>query len=126
VQRDQVRFTTGGKTYEYRGYLGAADALLIKQHAGLTASSLFTGLVMGDPGALVALVFLAKRQSGETVAWAEVVQSLDGEDDLHALIASIEPIVDSEPAPATKAERKTSTRKSKATESPVDAASSTD
>lgn len=106
MQRDQVRFTTGGQTYEYRGYLGAADALLIKQHAGLTASALFTGLVMGDPAALVALVFLAKRQAGETVTWTEVVEQLDGEDDLHALIASIEPIVDEPPAPARKVDKK--------------------
>jgi hypothetical protein len=97
--RDQFRFVVAGTKYEYKGYLSAADALLIKKHAGLTALELFNGLATGDPGAVVGIVFLAKRQSGERVTWDEVVDQIDGEDDLLSVIASFESI-DVETAPA--------------------------
>jgi hypothetical protein len=90
--RTQFRFELGGTKYEYKGYLSAADALLIKANTGLTALSLFTALPMGDPGAMVALVFLAKRQAGERVTWDDVVAQIDGDDDLWALLDTLEPI----------------------------------
>lgn len=99
--RTQFRFELGGTTYEYKGYLSAADALLIKANTGLTALSLFTALPTGDPGAMVALVFLAKRQAGERVTWDEVVAQIDGDDDLWALLDSLEPIAAAE-EPAQK------------------------
>lgn len=97
--RTQYRFELGGTTYEYKGYISAADALLIKQHAGLTVLQMFMGLPMGDPGAMVGLVFITKRQAGEKVTWDEVVEQIDGDDDLFALLGSMEPIeADEEPA----------------------------
>lgn len=101
--RDQFRFTVAGTKYEYKGYLSAADALLIKKHAGLTALELFTGLATGDPGAVVGIVFVAKRQAGEKVTWDEVVEQIDGEDDLLSVIGSFEAIeTDTAPAQARK------------------------
>lgn len=98
--RDQFRFVVAGTKYEYKGYLSAADALLIKKHAGLTALDLFDGLSVGDPGAVVGIVFITKRQAGERATWDEVVAQIDGEDDLLAVIASFESI-DVDTAPAT-------------------------
>jgi hypothetical protein len=99
-----------GTKYEYKGYLSAADALLIKKHAGLTALELFGGLGVGDPGSVIGIVFLAKRQCGERVTWDEVVAQIDGEDDLLALIASFESI-EADTAPATVKEEKPRSRK---------------
>lgn len=108
--RDQFRFVVAGTKYEYKGYLSAADALLIKKHAGMTAMELFEGLVVGDPGSVIGIVFLAKRQCGERVTWDEVVAQIDGEDDLLALIASFEAI-EEDAAPATVKEEKPQSRK---------------
>jgi hypothetical protein len=104
--RTQFRFELGGVKYEYKGYLSAADAILIKQNTGLTALSLFQALPMGDAGAIVALVFLAKRQAGERVTWDEVVDQIDGDDDLWALLDTLEPI-NADEAPAQKVEPET-------------------
>ena len=107
--RSPCRFELGGKTYEYRGYLSAADALLLKQHAGFGSLEWVAALQMGDPGALVGLVLITLRQSGERVTWDEVVDRIDGDDDVWALLASVEPITADgepaekvEPAPAAK------------------------
>lgn len=102
--RNQYRFELDGKTYEYKGYLSAADALLVKQHTGLTIVQMFTTLQYGDPGALVALVFITKRQAGERVTWDDVVDQIDGNDDVFALLDSMEPIAAPE-EPAQKVEQ---------------------
>ena len=109
--RTQYRFELGGTTYEYKGYISAADALLIKQHAGLTVLQMFMGLPMGDPGAMVGLVFITKRQAGEKVTWDEVVEQIDGDDDLFALLGSMEPI-EADEEPAQKVEPKVTTAES--------------
>lgn len=107
MERTQFRFTVGGQDYKYLGYLGAADALLIKQHAGLSLMGFLGGVMTADPAALVALVFLAKRQAGERVTWDEVVTQLDGEDDLMALVETLRPIEDGDKRPAEKARKRT-------------------
>jgi hypothetical protein len=111
--RDQFRFVVAGTKYEYKGYLSAADALLVKKHAGLTALEMFQGLELGDPGALVGIVFVTKRQCGERITWDEVVDQIDGEDDLLAVMNSFEAI-DTEPAPAVVKGAKPQTRKAEA------------
>jgi hypothetical protein len=104
--RNQYRFELGGTTYEYKGYLSAADALLVKQHTGLTIVQMLTTLQYGDPGALVALVFITKRQAGERVTWDEVVAQIDGNDDVFALLDSMKPIeAPEEPAQKVEAEK---------------------
>lgn len=108
--RDQFRFVVAGTKYEYKGYLSAADALLIKKHAGMTALELLSGLELGDPGSVVGIVFVAKRQCGERVTWDEVVDQIDGENDLLSVIASFEPL-DTETAPATAKNEKSQARK---------------
>lgn len=110
--RSQYRFTLGGKTYEYRGHLSAADALLIKRHTGMTTLEMFAGLTVADPAAMVGVVFLAKRQAGERVTWDEVVEQIDGDDDIWALLDSMEPIAAEPPAKAP-AEKSTRSRAKK-------------
>lgn len=106
MQRDQWQFEFGGQEYRYLGYLGAADALLIKRHAGLSITTFFNGILVGDPAALVAVVFLAKRQAGESVTWDELIEQMDGENDLLALVDTIKPIRTEATEPAQKTERK--------------------
>lgn len=101
--RSQFRFQLGGQTYEYKGHLGAADALLVKQHAGMGALEMFATLGLGDPAAMVALVFITLRQTGERVTWDDVVARIDGDDDIWALLDSMEPIKAAE-EPAAKVE----------------------
>jgi hypothetical protein len=108
--RTQYRFELGGTTYEYKGHISAADALLIKQHAGMTVLEMFMGLPMGDPGALIGLVLITKRQAGEKVTWDEVVEQIDGENDLFALLGSMEPIEAPE-EPAQKVASKKAAKK---------------
>jgi hypothetical protein len=103
--RTQCRFTLGDQTYEYHGHLSAADALLIRQHAGLSSLEWAAALQMGDVAALVGLVLITKRQAGERVTWDEVVESISGDDDVWSLFASVEPLAVEE-APARKVGRK--------------------
>lgn len=115
--RSPCRFELGGTKYEYRGYLSAADALLLKQHAGLSSLEWVAALQMGDPGALVGLVFITLRQSGERITWDEVVERIDGEDDVWALLASVEPIKTAE-GPAAKVDEEPPARKTRAKKEP--------
>lgn len=101
--RTQYRFELGAETYEYKGHMSAADALLIKQHTGMTVLEFFMGLPAGDISALIALVLITKRQAGEKVTWDEVVEQIDGDDDVFALLGSVEPI-ESPEEPAQKVE----------------------
>jgi hypothetical protein len=103
MDRTTISFEAAGRKYTYGGYLGAADALLVKKHAGMSALEMFSGIFTGDPGSLVALVFLAKRQAGERITWDETVALLDGEDDLMALVASMSSPEDEAPAEEEKA-----------------------
>lgn len=107
MQRDQWRFVFDGQEYAYLGYIGAADALLIKQHAGLSVLGFLGGIVTADPGALVAMVFLAKRQAGEDVVWDELVEQMTGENDLMALVNSVVPLAPADAKPARKTRSKT-------------------
>lgn len=92
--RPRWRFKFDGADYRYEGYVGAPDAILLKQHAGLGVLSLFQGIGVGDPAALVGMVFLARRHAGENVTWPELVEAMVGENDLVALVNSMEPITD--------------------------------
>lgn len=100
-ERPRIRFVFDGRKYEYHGYVGAPDALLLKKHAGLTVLGFMQGIILSDPGALVGLVFIAKRHVGERVEWDELVESMVGENDLSALIETIERIPD-EPEPVAE------------------------
>lgn len=100
MQRDHFRFTFDGTQYEYHGYVGAPDAILLKQHAGLSVLSFLQGITQGDADALVGLVFMAKRHVGELVLWDELVEQMVGENDLLALVESIETVDDTPAEPA--------------------------
>lgn len=100
--RPRWRFRFNGADYRYEGYVGAPDAILLKQHAGLGVRGFFEGVTAGDPGSLIGLVFLAKRHAGENVTWPELVESMVGENDLLALVNSMEPISDEKPAEAAE------------------------
>jgi hypothetical protein len=82
IIRPHWRFPFGGTVYEWHGHVGGVDALLIKDKADLTPVSLYAGVLTGEPYAIVALVFLAKRQAGEKVTWEELLEQFEGDDDV--------------------------------------------
>lgn len=86
VTRPHYRFPHAGKTYEWTGHVGGADALLLHQHAGIKGpADLYAGILAGHAAAMMGMVFLARRQAGERITWPELVASFEGDDDLWAL-----------------------------------------
>lgn len=68
-----LKFTIEGRTYEYdEAMMLVKEARLIKKHAGYGLVSMANGLKDGDPDALVAMIFLAKRRAGEMVRWQDL------------------------------------------------------
>lgn len=114
MQRSQWRFTFDGTEYTYHGYVGAPDAILLKKHAGLGVLSFWQGIIDGDPGALVGLVFIAKRHAGETVAWDDLVEAMVEDNDLIALVSSIRPVDDDAPVEAPVEQKTRAARKRQA------------
>ncbi len=85
VVRPHYRFPFGGNDYEWRGHVGGADGLLLHQHAGIKGpADLYAGILSGHTAALIALVFLAKRQAGERITWDVLLAQFEGDDDLWA------------------------------------------
>lgn len=69
-----IAFTLKGERYEFdEEHLPITDAMRIKEATGLTVRGFLTGLREYDPHAVVALVWLAKRRSGERVTFDDVV-----------------------------------------------------
>lgn len=129
--RPQWRFKFNDKTYEYRGYVGAPDAILLHKHTGLGVLGFLNGLATAgaanaDPSCLVGMVFLAKRHAGEDVLWTDLVESMVGEADLLALVQSITDITgedsraekpasgEAQPEPEPTVEKPTKVRKTPA------------
>jgi hypothetical protein len=95
-----IKFGLGDTQYEYDdGTMTVAEARIIKKHAGMGLRSWAMALQDMDPDALVGLVFLAKRRSGEAVRW----QDLDNLDIAAiSIVDATEDDVDADPpAPAT-------------------------
>lgn len=94
-----IKFGLGGTEYEYDDTtMTVAEARIIKKHTAMGLRSWAMGLQDMDPDALVGLVFLAKRRSGEAVRW----QDLDSMDIAAISIVAAEDVDDADPpAPAT-------------------------
>lgn len=94
-----IKFGLGDTEYEYDDTtMTVAEARIIKKHTAMGLRSWAMGLQDMDPDALVGLVFLAKRRSGEAVRW----QDLDSMDIAAISIVPAEDEDDADPpAPAT-------------------------
>lgn len=67
-----LRFRASGYEYEYdETSMLVSEARLIKKHAGFGLTGFSEGLRAGDPDALVAMLFLAKRRSGVACRWQD-------------------------------------------------------
>lgn len=83
-----IRFTVEGTKYELDIMrLMNTEAILIKKMTGLTIQGMYEGMDKGDPEALTALVWLAKKRAGEPVKFQElefdtfeVAQSLEADE----------------------------------------------
>lgn len=72
-----MKFRIEGEDLEFEeDTLTVAEARLIKKHTGMGLKSFAEGSKDGDPDALVAIVFLAKRRAGQAVRWQDL-DSLD-------------------------------------------------
>ncbi|HEY3261365.1 MAG TPA: hypothetical protein VGJ95_14040 [Pseudonocardiaceae bacterium] len=68
-----MKIVVEGKPYEWdEAELTIADFRTIKQSCGMTPKAFAMALDEGDPDALAALVFLAKRKAGEQVNYADL------------------------------------------------------
>lgn len=68
-----LKFTIEDRVYEYdETSMFVKEARLIKKHAGFGLIGMAQGLRDGDPDALVAMVFLAKRRAGEMIRWQDL------------------------------------------------------
>jgi hypothetical protein len=68
-----LKFTIEGRTYDYdETSMPVKEARLIKKHTGFGIVTMANGLREGDPDALVAMIFLAKRRAGEVVRWQDL------------------------------------------------------
>lgn len=67
-----INFKLDGQDYEFdESKMIVAEAREIKKHAGLGLIAFGQGLREGDPDALVALMFLAKRRAGIACRWKD-------------------------------------------------------
>lgn len=103
----------GDKEYEFEDdKLLVKDARLIKKLTGMGLKSFSEGIKDGDPDALCAMVFLAKRKAGEAVQWKDLdeldlatIQSLDDENEEEEegdKAASADPTVTGESTPESE------------------------
>lgn len=68
-----MKFRVEGEDYEFdESTLTVAEARLIKKHTGMGLKSFAESSKDGDPDALVAIVFLAKRRANEAVRWQDL------------------------------------------------------
>lgn len=67
-----LRFRVEGQEYEYdETRMLVSEARLIKKNAGFGLTGFSEGLRNGDPDALVAMLYLAKRRSGVACRWQD-------------------------------------------------------
>lgn len=67
-----IRFKMDGQEYEFdETKMLVHEARLIKEHAKLGLLGFGQGLREGDPDAIVALLFLAKRRAGIACRWKD-------------------------------------------------------
>lgn len=67
-----LRFRAGDQEYDYdETSMLVSEARIIKKHAGFGLTGFAEGLRNGDPDALVAMLFLAKRRSGVACRWQD-------------------------------------------------------
>lgn len=67
-----LRFVLDGTKYEYDDTtLTVKEARVIKKNTGFGLVTWAQGLQIGDPDALVAMVWLAKTRAGEAVRWQD-------------------------------------------------------
>ena len=68
-----MKLIVQGKDYEFdENRLTVAEARIIKKYAGLGIAELSDGLEKGDPDAICAFIFLAKKRAGEACRWHDL------------------------------------------------------
>ncbi|MCI3277528.1 hypothetical protein [Streptomyces cylindrosporus] len=88
-----IKLTVEGQVYEFDDQkMLVAEAREIKTLTGLTVPKLFAGIDDGDADAIAALVFLAKKRTGETLRFSD----LDTLDLADVNLDVVQPPVDTE------------------------------
>lgn len=81
-----MKIRIGDEVYPFEGNtMLVSETRLVKKHTGMGLRQLQDGMQNGDPDALVAMLFLAKRRAGVAVRWQDFdefdLASIDVEDD---------------------------------------------
>ncbi|WP_435643876.1 hypothetical protein ACR9VJ_26475 [Streptomyces sp. H49] len=68
-----IKLTVQGTVYEFDGdHLLLAEAREIKTHAKMSVPKWMAGIDEGDPDALQALIYLAKKRAGESLRFSDL------------------------------------------------------
>lgn len=68
-----MKFRVDGESYNFdEDRLLVSEARVIKKQAGMGLTEWSEGLQNGDPDAIVSMIYLAKKRSGEAVRWSDL------------------------------------------------------